>query len=211
MQDEDDLQAAGFLFQKPTPNNVLANCGAARDWPDARGIFHNKDKTFLVWVNEEDHMRCIAMENGGNVKNVFARFARAINSVEKSLNKSGFGYAHSEHLGYITTCPSNVGTGLRGSVMLKLPKLYKKMGVHALEVNHRPTPPHPRIAPVHERRCLCVLCAVVVCCGRSCATAWACRPAVAAASTAPRAPTASSTSPTRCASALPLPYCTHRG
>ena len=41
---EDKLQAEGFLFQKPTPNNVLANCGAARDWPDARGIFHNKDK-----------------------------------------------------------------------------------------------------------------------------------------------------------------------
>lgn len=35
--------------------------------------------------------------------------------------------------GYITTCPSNVGTGLRASVMLKLPKLYKKLGVHALE------------------------------------------------------------------------------
>ena len=106
-QDEDELQAAGFLFQKPTPNNVLANCGAARDWPDARGIFHNKEKTFLVWVNEEDHMRCIAMENGGNVKNVFARFARAINTVEKSLNKAGFGYAHSEHLGYVPACPSN--------------------------------------------------------------------------------------------------------
>ena len=67
---EDDLQNAGFLFQKPTGNNVLANCGAARDWPDARGIFHNKSKTFLVWVNEEDHMRCIAMQDGGNVKEV---------------------------------------------------------------------------------------------------------------------------------------------
>ena len=43
-EQEDKLQADGFLFQKPTPNNVLANCGAARDWPDARGIFHNKDK-----------------------------------------------------------------------------------------------------------------------------------------------------------------------
>jgi ATP:guanido phosphotransferase, C-terminal catalytic domain len=32
------------------------------DWPDGRGIFHNKDKTFLVWVNEEDHMRCISMQ-----------------------------------------------------------------------------------------------------------------------------------------------------
>jgi creatine kinase len=132
-EQEDKLQAEGFLFQKPTPNNVLANCGAGRDWPDARGIFHNNDKTFLVWVNEEDHMRCISMQNGGNVKEVFARWARAINSVEASLKKSSFGYSYDSHLGYITTCPSNIGTGLRASVMLKLPKLYKKLGVHALE------------------------------------------------------------------------------
>lgn len=132
-QEEQVLQDAGFLFQKPTPNNVLANCGAARDWPDARGIFHNADKSFLVWVNEEDHMRCISMQDGGNVKEVFERWANAINSVEKTLNSAGYTYAHDEHLGYITTCPSNVGTGLRASVMLKLPKLYKKLGVHALE------------------------------------------------------------------------------
>lgn len=132
-EEEQELQESGFLFQKPTPNNVLANCGAARDWPDARGIFHNKDKTFLVWVNEEDHMRCISMQNGGNVKEVFSRWADAINTIEKSLNAAGYQYAYNDHLGYITTCPSNVGTGLRASVMLKLPKLYKKMGVHALE------------------------------------------------------------------------------
>ncbi|KAJ1419581.1 ATP:guanido phosphotransferase [Ochromonadaceae sp. CCMP2298] len=132
-QEEDDMQGAGFLFQKPSPSNVLANCGAGRDWPDARGIFHNQDKTFLVWVNEEDHMRCISMQDGGNVKQVFQRWATAINTVEASLNKSGFIYAYNPHLGYITTCPSNVGTGLRASVMLKLPKLYKKLGVVKLE------------------------------------------------------------------------------
>lgn len=131
--EENAMQASGFLFQKPTPNNVLANCGAARDWPDGRGIFHNAEKTFLVWVNEEDHMRCISMQQGGNVKEVFARFARAIASIEESLHESKTGYAYDDHLGYITTCPSNVGTGLRASVMLRLPKLYKKMGVHDLE------------------------------------------------------------------------------
>mgnify|MGYP002631027583 CR=1 FL=1 len=131
--EEDSLQSDGFLFQKPGPRNVLLNCGAARDWPDGRGIFHNAEKSFLVWVNEEDHMRCISMQDGGNVKAVFERWAQAINEVEKSLNKGGFSYAYNEHLGYITTCPSNVGTGLRASVMLKLPKLYKKLGVHALE------------------------------------------------------------------------------
>lgn len=132
-EDEDMLQKQGFLFQKPTPNNVLANCGAGRDWPDARGIFHNSSKTFLVWVNEEDHMRCISMQNGGNVKEVFTRWANAISSIEKTLNDAGYRYAYTDHLGYIATCPSNCGTGLRASVMLKLPKLYKKMGVHALE------------------------------------------------------------------------------
>jgi creatine kinase len=74
------------------------------------------------------------MAMGGDVKSVFARWARAINDVEKSLNSSGMQYAYKDHYGYITTCPSNVGTGLRASVMLKLPKLYKKMGVHDLEV-----------------------------------------------------------------------------
>lgn len=132
-EEEQQLIDDHFLFQKPGPRNVLANCGAGRDWPDARGIFHNVEKTFLVWVNEEDHIRCISMQNGGNVKEVFARWARAINSIEESLKANGFGYAYNDHLGYITTCPSNVGTGLRASVMLKLPKLYKKMGVHDLE------------------------------------------------------------------------------
>jgi len=132
-QEEQQLIDDHFLFQKPTPNNVLANCGAGRDWPDARGIFHNKEKTFLVWVNEEDHIRCISMQDGGNVKEVFARWARAVNAIEGSLAKSGYSYSHTEHHGYITTCPSNIGTGLRGSVMLKIPKLYKKLGVHALE------------------------------------------------------------------------------
>lgn len=132
-QEEQELIDDHFLFQKPTPNNVLANCGAGRDWPDARGIFHNKEKTFLVWVNEEDHIRCISMQDGGNVKEVFARWARAVNAIEHSLSNAGFGYSHTEHHGYITTCPSNIGTGLRGSVMLKIPKLYKKLGVHAVE------------------------------------------------------------------------------
>ena len=69
-------------------------------------------QTFLVWINEEDHMRCISMQNGGNVKEVFKRWAMAINSVEATLASAGYAYAYDAHLGYITTCPSNCGTGL---------------------------------------------------------------------------------------------------
>ena len=59
----------------------------------------------------------------GNVKEVFERWAKAINNIEESLKKANYSFAYNDHLGYITTCPSNVGTGLRASVMLKLPKV----------------------------------------------------------------------------------------
>merc|ERR1711962_762565 len=56
-----------------------------RDWPEGRGIFHNKEKTFLVWVNEEDQLRIISMQMGGNVKEVFERLARGISAVQESV------------------------------------------------------------------------------------------------------------------------------
>lgn len=48
-----------FLFKEG--DRFLESCGLNRDWPSGRGIFHNKDKTFLVWVNEEDQLRIISM------------------------------------------------------------------------------------------------------------------------------------------------------
>eukprot|EP00735_Rhodelphis_limneticus_P010434 TRINITY_DN3179_c0_g1::TRINITY_DN3179_c0_g1_i1::g.3682::m.3682 TRINITY_DN3179_c0_g1::TRINITY_DN3179_c0_g1_i1::g.3682 ORF type:complete len:430 (+),score=145.60,sp/P05124/KCRB_CANLF/59.35/3e-158,ATP-gua_Ptrans/PF00217.14/8.9e-101,ATP-gua_PtransN/PF02807.10/6.8e-29,DUF4533/PF15047.1/0.062 TRINITY_DN3179_c0_g1_i1:61-1290(+) len=112
-----------FLFQHPGGGTLLTNAGCARDWPDGRGIFHNLNKTFLVWVNEEDHMRVIAMQPGGNVKEVFTRFTRAVKEVESSLKKNGYEFMYNEHLGFICTCPSNLGTGLRASVHVKIPHL----------------------------------------------------------------------------------------
>jgi hypothetical protein len=41
-----------FLFKEG--DRFLESCGLNRDWPEGRGIFHNKEKTFLVWINEED-------------------------------------------------------------------------------------------------------------------------------------------------------------
>ena len=52
--------------------------GMARDWPDARGIWHNDEKNFLVWVNEEDHLRVISMEKSGDIRKVFKRFCEGL-------------------------------------------------------------------------------------------------------------------------------------
>lgn len=121
-QQQDQLIADHFLFDKPV-SPLLISAGMARDWPDGRGIFHNNDKNFLVWINEEDHTRVISMEKGGNMKRVFERFADGLKKVETLVKKQGNEFMWNEHLGYVLTCPSNLGTGLRAGVHVKLPKL----------------------------------------------------------------------------------------
>ena len=121
---QDKLIEDHFLFDKPISPLLLAS-GMARDWPDARGIWHNKEKNFLVWVNEEDHTRMISMELGGNMKEVFDRFCDGLKQIEGLMKKEGNEYMWNEHLGYILTCPSNLGTGLRAGVHIKIPKFSK--------------------------------------------------------------------------------------
>lgn len=59
----------------------------ARDWPDARGIYHNDAKTFVVWVNEEDHSRIISMQKGGNMKEVSYCVLKEYNLVFKTTQR----------------------------------------------------------------------------------------------------------------------------
>uniref|UniRef100_A0A8C9T9Z0 creatine kinase n=1 Tax=Scleropages formosus TaxID=113540 RepID=A0A8C9T9Z0_SCLFO len=113
-----------FLFDKPVSPLLLAS-GMARDWPDARGIWHNDNKTFLVWVNEEDHLRVISMQKGGNMREVFTRFCTGLTKIEALFKEKGHEFMWNEHLGYVLTCPSNLGTGLRAGVHVKLPNLSK--------------------------------------------------------------------------------------
>merc|ERR1712096_540454 len=102
---------------------MIYSCGGCRDWPDARGIFHNASKTFLVWVNEEDQMRVISMQKGGDVVEVFTRWVRGVNEVEQVIKSKGMEYMHNDHVGFFSSCVSNVGTGLRASMHILLPKI----------------------------------------------------------------------------------------
>merc|ERR1712080_345852 len=120
-----------FLFVSGDPNLTVA--GMERDWPEGRGIFHNAAKAFLLWVNEEDQMRIISMEKGGDVKGVFSRLARGIKAVGDSVKaECGKDFCLSEQYGYIHSCPTNLGTGIRASVMIDLPG-YTKEGLPALQ------------------------------------------------------------------------------
>merc|ERR1712216_366000 len=75
--------------------------------PDGRGVFENFKSNLFVWVGEEDH----------------ARFMRACHEVEAVLKAEGSGFMHNDNLGWVLTCPSNLGTGLRAGTMVKLEKL----------------------------------------------------------------------------------------
>lgn len=122
--EQEQLIEDHFLFDKPV-SPLLTCAGMARDWPDARGIWHNEKKNFLVWINEEDHTRVISMQKGGDMAAVFERFCTGLNKVEQLIKGAGHSFMWSEHLGFILTCPSNLGTGLRGGVHLKIPELSK--------------------------------------------------------------------------------------
>jgi len=116
-----------FMFVSGDKNLIVS--GMERDWPEGRGIFHNKDKTFLTWVNEEDQLRIISMQMGGDVKGVFDRLARGISAVGDSVKKeSGKDFMLDPKYGYIHACPTNLGTGMRASVHVDLPGFTKEGG-----------------------------------------------------------------------------------
>lgn len=119
-EDKDSLIKDHFLFKEG--DRFLKEAGLNKSWPKNRGIFHNIDKTFLVWVNEEDQLRIISMQKGGDINEVFERLTSAISNLEKQMK-----FSFSKHLGYITSCPTNLGTAMRASVHIKLPKLANDM------------------------------------------------------------------------------------
>merc|ERR1712145_36621 len=131
-----------FLFMSGDRNLTVA--GMERDWPEGRGIFHNDAKTFLLWVIEEDQTRIISMQKGGDVKGVFERLSRGIKAVGESVKaESGKGFALSERFGYIHSCPTNLGTGMRASVHVDLPG-WTKEGVDKLKARCEELAVQPR-------------------------------------------------------------------
>lgn len=84
----------------------------------ARGVAFGKSETISVMVNEEDHLRIQVIRSGFELRAAWKVIDEIDNILEKELK-----YAFSPTLGYLTACPTNVGTGMRASVMLHLPAL----------------------------------------------------------------------------------------
>jgi protein arginine kinase len=85
---------------------------------DQKAVIIDDDEVVSVMVNEEDHIRIQVMQSGFNLHEAW----NIINQLDDALAKE-LAFAFSPEWGYLTACPTNAGTGMRGSVMLHLPGL----------------------------------------------------------------------------------------
>ena len=83
-------------------------------------ILINDDENICIMIGEEDHLRIQIFSNGLDLKNTLNLAIELDEKIGESL-----GYAMNKKYGYLTACPSNIGTGLRASVMVHLPALSK--------------------------------------------------------------------------------------
>ena len=86
--------------------------------PNGRGLLLTQDETVSVMINEEDHLRIQVMREGFDLEGAY----EMVDRVDALLNES-LHFAFDEDLGYLTQCPTNLGTGMRASLMLHLPAL----------------------------------------------------------------------------------------
>ncbi|MEX1223079.1 MAG: protein arginine kinase, partial [Pirellulales bacterium] len=101
-----------FLVERQLISRELAESSGAR------GVAISQDEQVSLMINEEDHLRMQIMHSGFDLVSAWEQLNAIDDAVENKLT-----YAFNEQLGYLTACPTNVGTGMRVSVMLHLPAL----------------------------------------------------------------------------------------
>ena len=111
MGELDDIEKS-ILFER----HLISQEEAARG--RGSGVVIARDESAAVMVNEEDHLRLQAMTSGLRLQDLWRHASRMDDEIEEHVR-----YAFSPRLGYLTACPTNIGTGLRASVMLHVPGL----------------------------------------------------------------------------------------
>ncbi len=107
-----------LLRERHLVSRDLAPSDPSREPEPGRAVAFGPDQTVSVMVNEEDHLRLQAIAPGFALEEAWERVRGFDRSLERDVE-----FAVSPRFGYLTGCPTNVGTGLRASVMLHLPAL----------------------------------------------------------------------------------------
>ena len=112
LKDMDDITKMALVEKHLVSPNFVLNK------EDTGAMLINDDENISIMINEEDHLRLQVMSSGLDIENLMNL---AIEVDEKVGNVVS--YAYNETYGFLTACPTNVGTGLRASVMVHLPGL----------------------------------------------------------------------------------------
>jgi len=128
---EEPLMHEGLLLQEPDSQLALA-AGAARGWPEGRGVFLSRSHELVAWINGDDHLRLWSSDDSGDLRAAFRRLCEVEQAVCGSLQEDGHSFAHHPILGYLTTSPSHLGTALRAEVRVRLPHLGASEGFYHL-------------------------------------------------------------------------------
>ena len=97
---------------------------------DGRALLLSKDESFSIMINEEDHIRLQVITKGLSLEQAYDTADKLDTLLDENLD-----FAFDEKLGYLTQCPTNLGTGMRASVMLHLPALEKSRAISRIAGN----------------------------------------------------------------------------
>lgn len=95
-----------------------------------RALLLSKDKSISIMINEEDHIRLQVINNGLSLEDTYDIADKLDTLLDENLD-----FAFDDKLGYLTQCPTNLGTGMRASVMLHLPALEKSRAIGRIAGN----------------------------------------------------------------------------
>lgn len=95
-----------------------------------RALLLSKDESLSIMINEEDHIRLQVIKKGLSLEEAYDIADKLDTLLDESLS-----FAYDEKLGYLTQCPTNLGTGMRASVMLHLPALEKSRAISRIAGN----------------------------------------------------------------------------
>jgi len=95
--------------------------------PEKSGVLINRDSTVSIMINEEDHIRLQVIYPGLQLNEAYEMANKIDDVIEERID-----YAYDKRMGYLTTCPTNMGTGIRASVMIHLPALTMTKNIDGL-------------------------------------------------------------------------------
>ena len=109
-----------LMFKDMSSDTYLVAAGISEEWPYGRGCYVSANRNLIIWVGEEDHLRIISMKKGFILNDVFDNLKAALDVIENLIDG---GCAFSDDFGVVTSCPTNIGTAMRASIHIKVPKL----------------------------------------------------------------------------------------